>query len=375
MTTNGSANGSANCYNFTKMEVEAAYFTKISVATLGILLSFVVVALLCISKNKVIKLFVFRLVLYLMLSNLAEATFLLLEVIPVEVQDGKVFTRPGPHWSHACSAFGFLDQIASWMGFAAIVWIMIYMLWRTYHLYKIQDGEQQEDIPKPKVSKKVKIIGILTLLIAPFVLNWLPFMQELYGQSGPWCWIKTTQSTCDIIEFGVALTLVLFFVPVFGVVAFGFISLTIICICGCKAALKLSGGNKKKADRFIGEILLIVVYPLIYIILCIVLLANRIKEATISNKEEPPFFPLWMTVAIADPARVALLPLAFILHPKSWMNMFCKEENCDFMDDEEFVVPPEGDDIEKPNTIRQSFKINQPFAYGALLQPETYDEA
>lgn len=97
--------------------IEAAYFTKISVASLGILLSFVTVALLCISK--VIKLFVFRLVLYLMLSNLAEATILLLEVIPVEVQDGKVFTRPGPHWSHACSAFGFLDQIASWMGFAA----------------------------------------------------------------------------------------------------------------------------------------------------------------------------------------------------------------------------------------------------------------
>jgi len=45
------------------------------------------------------------------------------------------------------------------------------------------------------------------------------------------------------------------------------------------------------------------------------------------------------------------------------------------MDDEEFVVPPEGDDIEKPNTIRQSFKINQSFAYGALLEPETYDEA
>ena len=361
---NGSASGSANCYNFTNMELEAAYFTKISVASLGILLSFVVVVLLCSSKNKVIKMFVFRLVLYLMLANLAEATTLLLEVIPVQVKDGNMFIIPGGHWSDACSAFGLLGQITSWMGFIAIVWIVIYMLWQTYHLYKIQDRESQEDIHTPKVSKKVEIIGILTLILAPFVLNWLPFMHGLYGQSGPWCWIKTTQQNCGIIDFGVVLTFVLFFGPAFGVASFGFISLTIICICGCKTAIKLAGGNRKKANLFIREMLLIVFYPLIYNTFCVILFANRV---TILDKEEPHFFPLWMTVAIADPARVAFLPLAFILHPKSWKNIFYKQEIGDFMDDEEFIVPSEGDDIENPNTIHQAVMMNQPFPYGALL--------
>ena len=67
-----------------------------------------------------------------------------------------------------------------------------------------------------------------------------------------WCWIKTTQQNCDIIDFGVVLTFVLFFGPAFGVASFGFISLTIICICGCKTAIKLVGGNRKKANR-LGE--------------------------------------------------------------------------------------------------------------------------
>jgi len=190
MSTNGSANGSngsATCYHFTKVEVETAYYTKISVASLGILLSFVVVLLFCISKVYRGR-FVFRLVFYLMLLNLAEATILLLEVIPANLQGGKVFIRP--NWSGVCSLFGFVDQLISWMGFIAIFWFMIYMLWLTYHLYKIQDGLQNESVPIPRVSKKVEIVGILTLLITPLVLNWIPFIWGMYGLSGPRCWIK-----------------------------------------------------------------------------------------------------------------------------------------------------------------------------------------
>ena len=366
MSANGSANGSANCYNFTKVEVEAAYYTKISVASLGILLSFVVVVLFCISKVCRGR-FVFRLVFYLMLLNLFEATILLLEVIPAELQDGEVFIRP--NWGGVCSLFGFIDQIISWMGFIAIVWIMLYMLWLTYHLYKIQDGQQHENSHAPKVSKKVEMIGILTLLITPFVLNWIPFIWDMYGLSGPWCWIKGTQNSCGNFALGVTLMILLFYGPVVMIVLFSFISFIIIVIFIIRAASKLRGGNRKKANRFIREMLLIISYPLIYNTLCIILLANRIKEATL-DKDEPPFFPLWMAEAIADPARVVLLPLAFILHPKSWKNMFSKQERYDFMDDE-YNVPPEDDDIDEGITIRGT-KMKESFAYGALLEPQTF---
>ena len=220
-----SANGSATCYNFTKMELESAYYTKISIAALGILLSGVVLLLFCISK--VFRNFVYRLVFYLMLLNLAEAAILLMEVLPADMQDGEVFTRP--NWGSVCSLFGFLDQIISWMGFIAIVWIMIYMLWLTYHLYKIQDGMQPERINIHKVSKKIEMVAILSLFITPFVLNWIPFIWGMYGLSGPWCWIKGTRNACDDITLGVTLMVLLFYGPIGLIVLFGFISFYFDC--------------------------------------------------------------------------------------------------------------------------------------------------
>ena len=111
-----SGNGNATCYNFTKMELESAYYTKISIAALGILLSGVVLLLFCISK--VFKNFVYRLVFYLMLLNLTEAAILLMEVLPAYMQDGKVFIRP--NWGGVCSFFWvsrpdyFMDGIYSY---------------------------------------------------------------------------------------------------------------------------------------------------------------------------------------------------------------------------------------------------------------------
>lgn len=359
-----SGNGNATCYNFTKMELESAYYTKISIAALGILLSGVVLLLFCISK--VFKNFVYRLVFYLMLLNLTEAAILLMEVLPAYMQDGKVFIRP--NWGGVCSFFGFLDQIISWMGFTAIVWIMIYMLWLTYHLYKIQDGMQPESINIRNISKKVEIVAISSLFITPFVLNWIPFIWGMYGLSGPWCWIKGTRNACDDVTLGVTLMVLLFYGPIVLIVLFSFISFTVIAIIVCRRATKLKGRNRKKANHVIREMILIVSYPVIYNILCVLLLANRIKEAINSDKQEPPFFPLWMAEAVADPTRTVLLPIAFLVHPKSWKNMFGRQEN-DFTDSE-YIVPPEDDDIEECISIRSSTNTLQTFTYGALLEPK-----
>ena len=134
----------------------------------------------------------------------------------------------------------------------------------------------------------------------------------------------------------------LFYGPIGLIVLFSFISFTVIVIIVCRQASKLKGGNRKKANHVIREMILIVSYPLIYNVLCVLLLANRIEEAINADQQEPWFFPLWMAEAVADPARTVLLPLAFLVHPKSWKNMFGKQEN-DFTESEYFV-PPEDDE-------------------------------
>ena len=134
-------------------------------------------------------------------------------------------------------------------GITAIVWIMIYMLWLTYHLYKIQDGMQPESINIRNVSKKVEIVAISSLFITPFVLNWIPFIWGMYGLSGPWCWIKGTRNACDDVTLGVTLMVLLFYGLIVLIVLFSFISFTVIVIIVCRRATKLKGRNRKKANH------------------------------------------------------------------------------------------------------------------------------
>ena len=63
-----------------------------------------------------------------------------------------------------------------------------------------------------------------------------------------------------------------------------------------------------------------------------------------------------MAGAIADPSRVLLPPLAFLLHLKPWKTIFCKRRSSDSSSDTRFTIPPENDDIKEGVPIRQSKK-------------------
>ena len=58
----------SSCYNFSKMESDAASYTKLCVASLGIVACLLVIVLITLSKSY--KHFVFRLVIYFMLADI-----------------------------------------------------------------------------------------------------------------------------------------------------------------------------------------------------------------------------------------------------------------------------------------------------------------
>ena len=368
MSTEGNSSDGIYCYNFSTSAVEAAYYTKLCVASLGILAASVVIIMICASK--VYRQFVYRLVLYLMLTNLFQAVALVVEVIPVVVEkDGEVTVREG--WGRACAAFGFIDQIASWMGIITILWIMFYLLWLSYKLRRLQNGKVEpptvnsSDKPYQQISK-AEMGGIVALLILPFTLNWIPFIWDMYGLSGPWCWIKSTGNNCEDYKLGLTLMMIVLYGPLVFMVTFSFISMLVIAAIFCRGAKMRRGSIRKKYSKGIAEMVLIAFYPTIYNILCLILIVNRAKEAISISHQEPPFFPLWMAGAIADPSRVLLPPLAFLLHPKSWKTIFCKRRSSDSSSDTRFTIPPEDDDIKESVSVRQSKK--SAYAYGALVE-------
>ena len=289
-------------------------------ASLGICASLLVIFLILCSRSY--KHFVFRLVIYFMLADTFQATAHILELIPVTHADGDVVVKPG--WDAACAAIGFFDQVTMWMGNMGILWIMFYLLWLIHQLRRLQSGSRPESVQLYQISPKVELVGVFFLLFFPFTFNWIPFIWDMYGLSGLWCWIKVSRfGLCKDFELGLILMFSMFFVPLMLVILFSFAGFVAIIVILCRGAIRQGGLAGQIYRRGIKEMVLISIYPIVYNILCLFIIINRIDSA-VNNSEyhTTPFFPLWMLHAIADPGRVLLPPIAFLIHPKSWKSMF-----------------------------------------------------
>ena len=353
-----------SCYNFSKKEADAASYTKLCVASLGIAACLLVIVLIISSKSY--KHFVFRLVIYFMLADMFQAVTHILELTPVTHVNGVVVVKDG--WDAACAAFGFLDQIALWMGNMGILWIMFYLLWLIHQLKKLQSGAPPETVRLYQASLKAELVGIFFLLFFPFTFNWIPFIWDMYGLSGLWCWIKVSRwGQCKDFRLGLILMFSMFYGPLTLIILFsfgGFVAITIILYRG---AIHQKGLARRIYRRGTKEMVLIVVYPIIYNILCLILIINRIYSAVSDSEYDTPFFPLWIAHAIADPGRVLLPPVAFLLHPKSWKSMFSSRKQ-ESSSETRFSIPPEDSDIDNGITIYGTTpRVND---YGAVLEPQ-----
>ena len=337
-----------SCYNFSKREYDAAYGTKMSVATVGVLMSLLVIFLVLISKSY--KHFVFRLVIYFMVADTLQAIAHILELIPVAHIENEVIVRPG--WNSLCAAFGFFDQVTVWMGNVGILWIMLYLLWLIHQLKKLLGGAQPENVQLYQMSPKTELIGLFFLLFFPFTFNWIPFIWDMYGLSGLWCWIKISRyGECKDFQLGLILMFSMFFVPLILIILFSFAGFLAITFILCRGAIDQKGLAGKIYQRGIKEMVLISIYPIVYNILCLIIIINRIDSAVnVGGTNKTPYFPLWMAHAFADPARVLLPPVAFLLHPKSWKSMFGNRK-LESSSQTRFSIPPEDSDIDKGITI------------------------
>ena len=304
-----STEGNNSCYKFSKTQFDLALRVKVSMDSLGILMCLIALALIVLFKAY--KRPVFRLVSYFIVANMFQAITHIMELTPIEYMNGGVNMREGA--DGLCAFFGFLDQIALWMCNVAIIWIMLYLLWKVQRVHKGIDPTTNNTM----ISIKTELIGLFCLVLFPFTFNWIPFIKDMYGISGLWCWIKETSGNCDSNDLGLALifTLTLFYVPLIIIITFFFASLMAITSILCKGVLNGSTEAKSTYIRCIKHTILIAIYPLIYNLICLFPIANRIYSASNSSNDEEPFFPLWMVHTLAEPARVLILPIAFLLHP------------------------------------------------------------
>ena len=375
-----SANNSENCLEFSRDVANTIFIIKVVLSSFGILVSLFVIVLIGLMKTY--KQFVYRLVVYLMTVNILLALFQVLELIPIEVTDEDLIAvRNTTGWQKACPIIGYLDMGVSWMGNLVIVWTMLYMLSQSWQLHRITITQSSQH-SVTAAGSRVKICeigGVLFIIIVSFLVTWIPLVFDMYGPSGLMCWIKTASDNgCTdtrLQNLSATLMLIMFYFPLVVIVIFGLVCMVAIITLLHRASKRMHGGIRQRYHSCMKEIGMLLVYPLIYCLFCFVMLVTRIYSFINANSEErSPYYPLWIVHAVADPSRLLVPGLAFVLHPYIWRNILSCLSTSSEVESvyTKYSVPPEGDDIDEGITIRPSGDEHYgSFSSGSLLFKDT----
>jgi hypothetical protein len=278
--------------SFSSEETHDAIFgIKLGSSSLSCLTNFI--AILVIGCGGSYKKLIIRSVLYLLIADLLLVLVQVLELIPATYVNGHVGVRSG--WENVCSMLGFFDQVTAWTRVLVVIFIVV-------QLFTIV--RRPVDFPKAQseYSKRIEAISICLCFLIPFTFNWIPFLNNYYGLSGHWCWIKLVVKECDdqsVME-GFIYMMILYYCPLM------LIALITSALCLYMAYKWCIDDNKDLS------IILVILYPIVFDALCFIMFINRVDSAVRIGKGETPYYSLWVVHSIADSVRTLLPSLAVI---------------------------------------------------------------
>ena len=173
------------CFEFSQEQLNLATAAVVTGSALAIIACALAVILIIVLK--LYRKFLNRLVLYLMVAAGGYSVAFLLAITPVHHSNGEVQVREG--LDGLCAAFGFFIQMTEWIFQGTMTWVVVYLTLMAVFKY-------QADKPKHEVS------GLIIILLFPFIINWIPFVSDMYGLSGIWCWLHVKRGTWNGMERG-----------------------------------------------------------------------------------------------------------------------------------------------------------------------------
>ena len=304
---------SSGCFNFTREEFEAITRTKNVLC--GISLSACCGAVVLIVLIKSYTLFVHRLSLYLIIATFFKSLTFILMSVPVTYndQDQRTEVINNSNSKALCNATGFLIQYTGWVEMLLVTFIILYLLLLVF-------GKLFEKAQKFKYEATV----VLVSLLFPTTFNWIPFIHNLYGLAGPWCWIEIGSSNFKLV---VIYQFVLYYIPALLLAALNSIAIVTIIVILCKNGWHSRHNhepiiNQHHYNNAIKEAIPLFIVAVIYTALYSISFTNRIIQTIAIRAGERPVASLWIAHAVTFSILQLLIPLGFILHPR---NISCKE--------------------------------------------------
>ena len=318
------------CVDFNSEVIDAVRIARPTIASIGaVLCILVIVVVTCILREY--RKFAYRLVLYLMSATFFVSVSQALAVAPLIHTYELVEVRNG--WNGTCMFTGWLIQFSAWIEHMMIGWISLYLL-LVLVLYPLVRGRPY------KYCYWHEIAGLTCTLAIPFVVSLIPFIHGMYGLSGLWCWIEVIGECCKTqYKSGIGFMFGLYYGPFIVIILFSALVFLVIMLSVCGVTRQHRGADEQEGEKHqptkaqqtvIREVLPLLLYPLIYDLLFVFQVTNRVyySVSTLTHGSSP-LNALWMAHIIVDSGRCLYPPLAFLLHPSSLRRIFCRERRAE----------------------------------------------
>ena len=248
------SNGTASlvlCLNFTTPYLKVAVYGRAAAGTVACFVCIATVVLITVLKSY--HLFVHRLTLYLAIAGFWFALLLALQGLPVNLDSDVVSLRPG--WETVCVVIGFLAQYTGWVHISVMSWISLYAV----NLLKNIRNE---------MGRKCEIACVVVSAVLPLFISLVPFVHNMYGLAGAWCWIKVNRGqSCNETSIGVGYQIGLFYAPV---ILLAILSLSVSSVTfgsflknACARHLPV---NRQLQGELVKGALALLIYPMAYLL-------------------------------------------------------------------------------------------------------------
>ena len=206
-----------------------------------------------------------------------------------------------------CKILGFFEQITSWWQIIATACILFSVF-------------IQSVFEKP--TNRLEVFYVILIFVTPVMFSWIPFIWNLYGPSGEYCWITTLSlDDCSTVISGVIVGYSIYAVPFF-IVCVALLIMLIVALVFVRRKQKSWKGKYDPKSVLIQkliekEIKPLIFYPMIYLIINVIPLARQIYE--LYHHDNVIYYVLTILSTIIFSFQGLFIALVFIVDPETRM--------------------------------------------------------
>ena len=253
-------------HSFTKEQKKILLLTRSGTAFVSFTMCLIVVSIVfCL---RLYKYFTYRLALYQIMSSM----FLSLgQVSAIAILNYDGNTRQ----KIACKTTSFLLVYFEWTK-------LLFTICLVFHLFSLAVCL--------KNFKKLEIGYVLFSILFPLLYTWIPFIHNSYGVAGAWCWIRDWKDDCATQKYleGIIEHFALWYGPLFISLTLSVVAVFIILIVLARRAFAHDNSEREylvenqeryQIKKAIKELLPLLAYPVIFFILSMFPIINRVYSA------------------------------------------------------------------------------------------------